>query len=55
MGKNLPEGLTVFAFPTTHQRKLRATNLVERLKSIFQVVHYFLVQKTIVIRLRRFL
>jgi putative transposase len=31
MEKNLPEGLTVFAFPTAHQRKLRTTNLVERL------------------------
>jgi putative transposase len=29
--KNLPEGLTVFAFPEAHQRKLRTTNMVERL------------------------
>jgi len=29
--KNLPEGLTVFAFPAAHQRKLRTVNLVERL------------------------
>jgi transposase-like protein len=28
---NIPEGLTVFAFPTTHQRRLRTTNGVERL------------------------
>ncbi len=31
MEKNLPEGLTFFAFPTAHQRKLRTINLVERL------------------------
>lgn len=29
--KNLPEGLTVFAFPAAHQRKLRTTNMLERL------------------------
>lgn len=29
--KNIPEGLTVFAFPIAHQRKLRTTNMVERL------------------------
>jgi transposase-like protein len=31
MEKNIPEGLTVFAFPTSHQRKLRTTNGLERL------------------------
>lgn len=29
--KNVPEGLTVFAFPLSHQRKLRTTNSLERL------------------------
>ena len=29
--KNVPEGLTVFAFPLSHQRKLRTTNGLERL------------------------
>jgi putative transposase len=29
--KNLPEGLTVFAFPASHQRKLRTSNCLERL------------------------
>jgi len=29
--KNIPEGLTVFAFPAAHQCKLRTVNLVERL------------------------
>ena len=29
--QNIPEGLTVFAFPTAHQRRLRTTNLLERL------------------------
>jgi transposase-like protein len=29
--KNIPEGLTVFAFPAAHQRKLRTTNGLERL------------------------
>ena len=29
--KNIPEGLTVFAFPTAHQRRLRTTNGLERL------------------------
>lgn len=29
--KNIPEGLTVFAFPAEHQRRLRTTNGVERL------------------------
>ena len=29
--KNVPEGLTVFSFPTSHQRKLRTTNGLERL------------------------
>ena len=31
MEKNIPEGLTVFAFPVSHQRKLRTTNALERL------------------------
>jgi len=31
MEKNIPEGLTVFAFPTQHQRKLRTSNPIERL------------------------
>lgn len=31
MEKNVPEGLAVFAFPAAHQRKLRTTNLLERL------------------------
>ncbi len=31
MEANIPEGLTIFAFPADHQRKLRTTNLVERL------------------------
>jgi len=29
--KNIPEGLTVFTFPTTHQRRIRTTNGLERL------------------------
>lgn len=29
--KNIPEGLTIFAFPVAHQRKLRTTNMIERL------------------------
>jgi transposase-like protein len=28
---NLPEGFTVFAFPESHRRKLRTSNLIERL------------------------
>ena len=28
--KNIPEGLTAFAFPTSHQRKIRTTNGLER-------------------------
>lgn len=28
--KNIPEGLTVFAFPATHQRRLRTANSLER-------------------------
>jgi putative transposase len=31
MAANIPEGLTVFAFPTAHRRLLRTTNGVERL------------------------
>jgi putative transposase len=31
MEKNLPEGLTAFAFPASHQRKLRTSNCLERL------------------------
>lgn len=31
MEANLPEGLTVFAFPSTHQRRLRTSNGLERL------------------------
>jgi len=31
MEKNIPEGLTVFAFPVKHQRKLRTSNPIERL------------------------
>ena len=29
--KNAPDGLTAFAFPTSHQRRLRTTNGLERL------------------------
>lgn len=28
---NIPEGLTVFSFPTAHQRRIRTTNCLERL------------------------
>ena len=31
MEKNIPESLTVFAFPASHQRKLRTSNCLERL------------------------
>jgi len=31
MAANIPEGLTVFAFPAAHRRLLRTTNGVERL------------------------
>lgn len=31
MEANVPEGLTVFELPTTHQRRLRTTNALERL------------------------
>lgn len=31
MPENIPEGLTVFSFPTAHRRRLRTTNGVERL------------------------
>ena len=31
MADNLPEGLTVFAFPVAHRRRIRTTNGVERL------------------------
>jgi transposase-like protein len=31
METNLPEGLTVFNFPTNHQRRIRTANLLERL------------------------
>jgi len=31
MESNLPEGLTVFDFPKTHWRRIRTTNMVERL------------------------
>lgn len=31
MGENLPEGLTVFAFPEAHRRLIRTTNGLERL------------------------
>jgi len=31
MEKNVPEGLTVFALPESHRRKLRTTNMLERL------------------------
>lgn len=31
MENNLPEGLTVFAFPEAHRRKLRTNNSLERL------------------------
>jgi transposase-like protein len=31
MEENIPEGLTVFAFPENHQRRLRTTNGLERL------------------------
>jgi len=31
MEHNVPEGLTVFSFPVSHQRRLRTTNMLERL------------------------
>jgi transposase-like protein len=31
METNLPEGLTVFAFPEAHRKKLRTNNTLERL------------------------
>jgi transposase-like protein len=31
MGANLPEGLTIFSFPSDHRRLIRTTNAVERL------------------------
>ena len=31
METNIPEGLTVFGFPTKHQRRLRTANGLERL------------------------
>jgi transposase-like protein len=31
MEDNLPEGFTVFSFPTAHRRRLRSTNMLERL------------------------
>jgi transposase-like protein len=31
MEDNLPEGLTVFAFPAEHRRRIRTTNMLERL------------------------
>jgi transposase-like protein len=31
MEQNIPESLTVFAFPTSHQRKIRTSNCLERL------------------------
>jgi len=31
MEQNLPEGLTVFSFPSAHRRLIRTTNGVERL------------------------
>jgi len=31
MADNIPEGLTVFAFPVAHRRRIRTTNSVERL------------------------
>src|SRR5690606_19380656 len=29
--ENIPQGLTIFAFPSEHQRRLRTTNSLERL------------------------
>jgi putative transposase len=31
MEKNIPEGLTIFTFPSEHQRRIRTTNSLERL------------------------
>ncbi|NLT68064.1 MAG: IS256 family transposase, partial [Acidobacteria bacterium] len=31
LAANVPEGLTVFTFPSAHRRRLRTTNLLERL------------------------
>jgi transposase-like protein len=31
METNIPEGLTVFAFPAEHRRRIRTTNMLERL------------------------
>ena len=31
MEDNIPEGLTVFELPSSHQRRLRTTNMLERL------------------------
>ena len=31
MEENIPEGLTVFSFPTAHRKKISSTNSIERL------------------------
>lgn len=31
MEENIPEGLTVFSFPTSHRRRIRTANSLERL------------------------
>ena len=31
MEKNIPEGLTIHRFPVAHQKKIRTSNLIERL------------------------
>ena len=31
MEENLPEGLTIFDFPAEHRRRVRTTNMVERI------------------------
>jgi len=51
MEHNIPEGLTCFAFPESHRRKIRTTNMVERnnreLKRRTKVATLFTSEKSI--------
>ena len=38
--KSIPEGLTVFGFPTTHQRRLRTSNSLERVNREARPPHH---------------
>ena len=44
--ENVPEGLTVFRLPTSHRRRLRTSNMLERLNRLLRLVTALLMEQS---------